>query len=105
MPPPRSGADDHAEDDARRPRAAPSTASDSAKQFASFASAPVAPSARREVAGRAARPLSQVELAFLTRPVAGEIAPGDADADGAARAGASLERRATSPTIAATSPS
>ena len=37
--------------------------------------------------------MSHVELAFLTRPVAGEMAPGHPDADRAPRPGLGLERR------------
>ena len=57
------------------PDAAPSVASDSAKQFASFANRIGRPS-RRGRSSQISRPFSHVELAFLTRPVAGEIAPG-----------------------------
>jgi len=57
------------------PAAAPSTASDSAKQLASFAKRRGRGSARRRSSARGC-PFSQTELAFLTRPVAGEIVPG-----------------------------
>ena len=57
------------------PAAAPSHASDSAKQFASLASRTSRPSARSRSCCRGL-PLSHVEFAFFTRPVAGEIAPG-----------------------------
>ena len=57
------------------PAAAPSHASDSAKQLASFASRTLRPSTRSR-SSRRGRPFSHVELAFFTRPVAGEMAPG-----------------------------
>ena len=59
----------------RAPAAAPSTASDSAKQFASFAKRTGRPSSADRSWSRG-WPMSQVEFAFLTRPVAGESAPG-----------------------------
>ena len=86
----RAGADDDAEDDRRAPAAAPSMASDSAKQLASFANR----SGRSSSRGRSSAsgcPFSQVEFAFLTRPVAGEIVPGNADADRAARTELALD--------------
>ena len=57
------------------PAPAPSVASDSAKQLASFSRRTGLASARAR-SSRSGRPINQVELAFLTRPVAGEIAPG-----------------------------
>ena len=57
------------------PAAAPSTASESAKQFASLARRTGRPSARAR-SSRSGRPFSQVELQFFIRPVRGEIAPG-----------------------------
>ncbi len=57
------------------PAAAPSAASETARQLASLASRTARPSRRSKSAWNG-RPLSHVELAFLTRPVAGEIAPG-----------------------------
>jgi len=57
------------------PAAAPSLASESAKQFASFANR-IGRSSSADRSSDSAFPFSQVELAFLTRPVAGEIAPG-----------------------------
>jgi hypothetical protein len=57
--------------------AAPSMASDKAKQFASFASRTGVASATARSRSKA-RPLSQVELAFCIRPVRGEIDPGTA---------------------------
>ena len=59
----------------RAPAPAPSTASDRAKQLASLASRTGRPSC----ASRSRRngwPLSQVELAFCTSPLAGDIEPG-----------------------------
>jgi hypothetical protein len=67
-------------------RAAPSTASDSAKQLASLAmriSRPIARS-RSCLSGR---PLRHVELELRMRPVAGESAPGDEAGGGGERAG------------------
>ena len=58
-----------------QPAAAPSLASETAKQLASLASRTSRPS-RRSRSAFSGRPFSRVELAFLTRPVAGEIAPG-----------------------------
>jgi len=57
------------------PAPAPSVASDSAKQFASFASRTGRSSARSRSAC-SGRPFSQVEFAFFTTPVAGEMTPG-----------------------------
>ena len=57
------------------PAPAPSLASDSAKQFASLASRTGRPSARSRSCC-SGWPMSQVELAFLTSPVAGDTAPG-----------------------------
>jgi hypothetical protein len=57
------------------PAAAPSVASEIAKQFASLAIRTGRPS-RDERSSRSGRPISQTELAFLTKPVVGEIAPG-----------------------------
>ena len=59
----------------RAPLAAPSVASESAKQLASFAQRTARPNAFARSRSKA-RPLSQVELAFFTRPVAGESVPG-----------------------------
>src|SRR6476620_11454240 len=61
--------------------AAPSMASDKAKQLASLASRTGPPSAvaRSRSKGRS---LSQVELAFCIRPVWGEMETGNGDADG-----------------------
>ena len=57
------------------PDAAPSTASDSAKQFASFAKRTSRPSAV-STSRASCLPISQVELAFLTSPVPATIVPG-----------------------------
>ena len=59
----------------RAPRPAPSTASDSAKQLASLASRTSRPSAA-STSPCSGLPLSQVELAFFTRPVTRDSAPG-----------------------------
>ena len=59
----------------RAPAPAPSTASESAKQFASFSMRTTRPKARSR-SSFSGRPMSQVELAFLTRPVSRESAPG-----------------------------
>ncbi len=56
-------------------RPAPSTASESAKQLASFATRTSRPRERSRSPFRSC-PLSQVELAFFTRPVRRESAPG-----------------------------
>ena len=85
------------------PAAAPSEASDSAKQSASLATRKGRP---RRVLRSASngRPLSQVEFAFLMRPVAGETAPGipTPTVHGACTSRSSL---ATSPAMAASVPS
>lgn len=57
------------------PAAAPSVASESAKQFASFAIRTGRPSTRAR-SRSAGWPFRHVELEFLSRPVAGEIASG-----------------------------
>jgi hypothetical protein len=57
------------------PCAAPSVASDSAKQFASFDTRSGRPSARSRSRSRG-WPISQVEFAFFTKPVTAEMAPG-----------------------------
>ena len=82
------------------PAAAPSTASESAKQLASLArrtgrSSAAARSRLKEV------PISQVEFAFLMRPVLGETAPG-MPTPTLPRAPASCSSAATSPATAAT---
>ena len=57
------------------PAPAPSVASESARQLASLVKAAGRP--RRAVRSLSnGRPFSQVEFAFLIRPVAGEMAPG-----------------------------
>ena len=90
-----AGADDDAEDDAA-PAAAPSAASETAKQFASLAIRTSRPR-RRSRSARSGWPISQTELAFLTRPVAAEMVPGmptPTDAREPARcSSASTERR------------
>ena len=63
----------------RAPAAAPSVASDNAKQLASFANRIGRPTPAADP--RSGVPFSQVELEFLISPVAGEIVPGNADAD------------------------
>ena len=73
------------------PAAAPSHASDSAKQFASLASRTGRPSARSRSCW-SGRPISHVEFAFFTRPGRGRDGPGHADADRAARPRVRLER-------------
>ena len=88
------------------PAAAPSVASESARQFASFPRR----SSRASRADRLtpkARPLSHVELAFSTSPVAGEIVPGipTPTVDRPTSASASATRRAIAsivPLVAAT---
>ena len=60
---------------ARAPLPAPSIASDSAKQLASFATRTGRSSARSR-SSLSGRPMSQVELAFLTSPLTRESAPG-----------------------------
>ena len=77
------------------PAAAPSTASESAKQLASLASRTGRPSAAARSRSNG-RPMSQVELAFLIRPVAGETVPGMPTP--------TLPRRPSAPSIDATSP-
>ena len=57
------------------PAAAPSVASDSAKQLASLANR-TGRSSRRDRSSASGRPFSQVEFEFLISPVAGEIVPG-----------------------------
>ena len=59
-----------------QPRPAPSAASETAKQLASFDSRTSSRSRTRSRSRSSGRPFSRVELAFLIRPVAGEIAPG-----------------------------
>ena len=82
------------------PAAAPSAASESAKQSASFATRTGRPSAApRSVLKR--RPLSHVEFAFLTSPVAGEMAPG-MPTPTVHRLDTSRSSRVTSPATAAT---
>ncbi len=58
-----------------QPEAAPSLASDNAKQLASLAS--LTGLARRDWrSSESGRPFNHTEFAFFTTPVAGEIAPG-----------------------------
>ena len=57
------------------PAAAPSVASESAKQFASFMSR-TGRSSRCSRSRPSGRPLSQTELAFFTSPVWGTTVPG-----------------------------
>ena len=57
------------------PAAAPSVASDSAKQFASLANR-IGRSSSRDRSSASARPFSHVEFEFLISPVAGETVPG-----------------------------
>ncbi len=84
------------------PAAAPSVASDRVKQSASLAM-------RTGRSSRAARswcravPMSQVELAFFNRPVAGSMAPGVATPTRAG-AEATASRSWTSPATAAMVP-
>jgi hypothetical protein len=79
----------------RRPAPAPSLASDSAKQLASFSTRTSRPSARAR-SSASGRSLSWVELAFLIRPVTDEIAPGVPTP--------TLARTPSSPSTASTSP-
>ncbi len=81
------------------PAAAPSVASETMKQFASLASRTGRPRAAARSRCRG-RPFSQVELAFLTRSVAGERAPGMPTPTGAARSRA-RSQSATSALMAA----
>ena len=57
------------------PAPAPSTDSDTARQFASFASLTSLPSAVAMSCSKSL-PVIQVEFAFFTSPVLGEIVPG-----------------------------
>ena len=74
----------------RAPAAAPSTASERAKQFASFAKRTGRPRSPERSRSRGC-PISQVEFAFLTRPLAGERAPGIPTPTVAAASGVRLE--------------
>ena len=65
------------------PAAAPSAASDIAKQFASLAMRTGRPSTDVR-SSRSGRPISQTELAFLTRPVDGEMRARYPDTDSSA---------------------
>ncbi len=80
------------------PAAAPSVASDNAKQFASFAKRTGRPSSRGKSSASGCA-FSQVEFAFLTNPVAGEMVPG-MPTPTLPRAPASRSSAATSMTIA-----
>ena len=84
------------------PAAAPSIASESAKQLASFASRTHGAVVARCPAA-SGLPFNQVELAFLTRPVAGEIVPGIPIPTGARPTAASAS--STSAAIASSVPS
>ena len=74
------------------PAAAPSVASDSAKQLASLAKRTSRPSAA-STSRASVRPISQVELAFLTSPVRGDDRSRNADPDRGAGSDLVFERR------------
>ena len=93
-----AGADDHAEDDARAGRRAVGRLRQrEAVGVVGEADRPL--EQPRQILGER-RPISHVEFAFLIRPVAGEIVPGNADADGAARAELALRSSRTRPATA-----